>query len=67
MIGLNIIIGLVVLFILSGLKIINEYERGVKFTLGKFSGILKPGLRIVLPIVQSYNKVDMRVKAVDVH
>ena len=43
-----------------------EYERGVKFTLGKFSGVMKPGLRIVVPLIQAWERVDMRVKAVDV-
>lgn len=55
-----------VLFLLSGLKIVKEYERGVKFTLGKYTGIMKPGLRLVIPIIQSWERVDLRVKAVDV-
>lgn len=62
----TIIIVIVVLFFLSGLKVINEYERGVKFALGKFVGIMKPGWRLVIPIFQSYVRVDMRTKAVDV-
>jgi regulator of protease activity HflC (stomatin/prohibitin superfamily) len=56
----------IVLIILSGLKIVKEYERGVKFNLGKYVGIMKPGLRVVIPIIQSWNRVDVRVKAVDV-
>jgi regulator of protease activity HflC (stomatin/prohibitin superfamily) len=48
------------------LKVVKEYERGVKFTLGKFVGVLEPGLRTVIPLVQSWERVDMRVKAVDV-
>ena len=60
---LLIIIGII---ILASIKQINEYERGIKFTLGKFSSIMKPGWRIVLPIFQSYKKVDIRTKAVDV-
>jgi len=48
------------------LKVVNEYERGVKFTLGKFDGVMEPGLRTVIPLVQSWERVDMRVKAVDV-
>ncbi|MBL7051706.1 MAG: slipin family protein [Nanoarchaeota archaeon] len=64
-IGLSIaIIGGVVL--LSSLKVIKEYERSVKFTLGKFSSILKPGLNIVIPILQSHQKADMRVRVADV-
>ncbi len=63
-----IIIGLVifVLFILSGIKQIMEYERGLKFTLGKYSGDMTPGLNIVVPIFQSYERIDIRVKTVDV-
>jgi regulator of protease activity HflC (stomatin/prohibitin superfamily) len=57
---------LVGLYILSCLKIIQEYERGIKFTLGKYSGIMSPGLRVIIPVVQSYQRVDMRVKTVDV-
>lgn len=48
------------------LRQINQYERGVMFTIGKFTGIKEPGWRIVVPIFQSLKKVDMRVKAVDV-
>jgi len=57
---------LLVIIILISLKQINQYEKGVKFTTGKFSGIMEPGWRLVVPIFQSYTKVDMRVKAVDV-
>ncbi|MBR1376920.1 MAG: slipin family protein [Bacilli bacterium] len=60
------IIGIIVVIILVSIKQVNQYERGVKFTLGKFSGIMNPGWNIVLPIFQSYSKVDIRTKAVDV-
>lgn len=46
----------------SFLRQINEYERGVLFTMGRFSGILTPGWKIVIPILQSLRKVDMRTK-----
>ena len=59
-----IIIVLVIIF--SSIRQINQYERGVKFTLGKFSKIMNPGWNLVLPIFQSYEKVDIRTKAVDV-
>ncbi len=52
--------------ILTSIRQINQYERGVKFSFGKFSSIMEPGWRLVLPIIQSYQKVDMRTKAVDV-
>lgn len=62
-----IILGGIVLFvILASIKQINQYERGVKFTLGKFSKIMNPGWNLVFPIFQSYRKVDIRTKAVDV-
>ncbi|MFC1696944.1 slipin family protein [Nanoarchaeota archaeon] len=60
------IIGAVVLIILSSFKVVNEYERGVKFLLGKYVGTIKPGLRIVIPGLMAWHRVDMRVKAVDV-
>jgi len=60
----------IVLFILFvvliSIRQINQYERGVKFTFGKFSSIMQPGWRIVLPVIQMYQKVDIRTKAVDV-
>lgn len=62
----EIIGGVIAFIILVSIRQINQYERGVKFTAGTFSGIMGPGWRIVLPIFQSYKKVDMRVKAVDV-
>jgi regulator of protease activity HflC (stomatin/prohibitin superfamily) len=52
--------------LLASIKQINQYERGVRFTQGKFSGMMEPGWRIVWPIFQSYQKVDIRTKAVDV-
>ena len=63
---LTAVIVIVVLFILSSLKIVKEYERGVRFTLGKYSGMMIPGLRLVIPIIQAWQRVDIRVKAVDV-
>lgn len=45
---------------------INEYERGVLFSRGKFKRVLKPGWNFVIPIFQSYKKVDIRTKADDV-
>lgn len=45
---------------------VNQYERGVMLSLGKFTGVKGPGWRIVIPVFQSMKKVDLRVKAVDV-
>lgn len=65
--NLLLIIGAVIIvIILASIKQINQYERGILFTFGKFSRILTPGWKIVLPIVQSFRKVDIRTRAVDV-
>jgi len=55
-----------VIVILISIKQVNQYQKGIKFTLGKFTKVLDPGWRLVFPIFQSYTKVDLRVKAVDV-
>jgi regulator of protease activity HflC (stomatin/prohibitin superfamily) len=55
-----------VIFILSGIKVVNQYERGVVLTLGRFTGIRQPGLRIVVPIIQSIRRVDVRSTPIDV-
>lgn len=60
------LLGLVLIIILISIRQINEYQRGVRFTLGKYSGLMKPGWRLVFPIIQSHQKVDMRIKTVDV-
>ena len=52
--------------VLISIRQVNQYERGVRFTFGKYTGIMEPGWRLVWPIIQFYRKVDMRVKAVDV-
>ncbi len=63
---LYVILGIVVFIILISIKQIDQYERGVKFTLGKYSKMMNPGWNIVLPIFQSFKKIDIRTKAVDV-
>ena len=47
-------------------KILNEYERGVIFTFGRFTGVKGPGLIILIPLVQRMVKVDLRVVVLDV-
>jgi regulator of protease activity HflC (stomatin/prohibitin superfamily) len=65
--GLMIFILIVVaIFILSGIKIMNQYERGVVLTLGRFTGIRQPGLQIVVPIIQRMIRVDIRSTPIDV-
>ncbi|MBN2884952.1 slipin family protein [Patescibacteria group bacterium] len=60
---LLIFIGIVVL---AFLKQVNQYERGVVFTMGRYSYVMQPGWRLLIPVFQSFRKVDIRVKAVDV-
>ncbi len=60
------VIIVVAIFVLSGIKVIDQYERGVVLTLGKFSGIREPGLRVVVPIFQRIIKVDQRVNTIDI-
>ena len=55
-----------VIFLLSGIKVINQYERGVVLTLGKFSGIKDPGLKYVIPIFQKLIRVDIRTNTIDI-
>lgn len=52
--------------ILISIRQVNQYQRGVKFMFGRYIGMMEPGWRIVLPIIQTYQKVDIRTKAVDV-
>ena len=61
-----IIGGIIIIILLSSIKQIDEYERGVLFSFGKYKKTLKPGWKIVLPVIQSYKKVDIRTKVVDV-
>jgi regulator of protease activity HflC (stomatin/prohibitin superfamily) len=63
--GLLLIIALLVL-VLSGIRIINQYERGVILTLGRYSGNKLPGLRVIVPVFQQMIKVDVRSTPVDV-
>ena len=60
------IIGFIIFIVLISLRQVNQYERGIKFRLGKFVKIMNPGLNIVLPIIESYRKVDIRTKVIDV-
>lgn len=59
------IIFLVVLLFAS-IKQVNQYERGIKMRLGKYVGVVEPGWRIIIPVIESMIKMDIRVKAADV-
>ena len=62
-----IIAGFIVLVLLfAAIKILNEYERGVIFTLGRYTGTKGPGIIIVVPFIQRMVKVDLRLVVLDV-
>jgi len=66
---MNFIIVLVVLLLILlslSVRVLNEYERGVVFTLGRFTGVKGPGLVILWPVVQKMTKVDLRIIVLDV-
>ena len=58
--------GIVLLIVLISIRQVNQYEKGLKFLFGKYYRKMEPGWRLVWPIIQGYEKVDMRTKAVDV-
>ncbi len=60
------IIIVVAIFVLSGIKVVNQYERGVVLTLGRYTGLRDPGLRVVVPIFQRLIRVDIRSTPIDV-
>lgn len=61
-----ILLVLLLIIVIGSIKQISEYERGIKFTCGKFTSIMEPGWRLVFPIFQSYSKIDIRTKVIDV-
>ncbi len=61
-----VIVVIIAVFILSGIKVVNQYERGVVLTLGRYTGIREPGLRVVVPIFQTITRVDVRSMPIDV-
>src|SRR3990167_4595017 len=56
----------IILMLLSGIKLLYQYERGVVFTLGKYNGVKEPGLRWIVPVIQKMQKVDMRIKTAEI-
>lgn len=56
----------VIVVVVSSIRIIDQYERGVVLTLGKYTGVRDPGLRLVVPFIQRMMKVDIRSTPIDV-
>lgn len=61
-----VLLSILFIIVLCSIKQINEYERGILFSYGRFNKILNPGWRFVFPIIQSYSKIDIRTKVIDV-
>src|SRR6201992_1357016 len=61
-----IVVVLIVLLLFSTFRALNEYERGVMLSLGRFTGIKGPGVVIVVPVLQQIRKVDLRVVVLNV-
>jgi len=61
-----VIVALVALFVASAIRIVREYERGVIFRLGRLIGAKGPGLFLIIPIVDTMVKVDLRTVTLDV-
>lgn len=60
------LVSFLVMLVLSGIRLLYEYERGVVFTLGKYSSTRNPGLTIIIPVIQAMRKVDMRIKTAEI-
>lgn len=63
---LIVLIFLALIVIVPGFRIIRQYERGVVFTLGKYSSVRGPGLRVIIPYLQTVTRVDIRTTPIDV-
>jgi regulator of protease activity HflC (stomatin/prohibitin superfamily) len=61
-----IVLVLLIFVVFSAIRVLNEYERGVMFTLGRFTGLKGPGVVLVFPAVQRMQKVDLRVIVLNV-
>ncbi|OGL39018.1 MAG: hypothetical protein A2149_09760 [Candidatus Schekmanbacteria bacterium RBG_16_38_11] len=64
--GIGIFVLIVVLYILMSIKILNEYERGVVFRLGRIIGAKGPGVILVFPVIDTMRRIDLRVVTIDV-
>jgi len=64
--SLPIIVVVLLLVVVSSIRILKEYERGVMFTLGRFTGVKGPGVRLVLPIIQMMKTLELRTVVLNV-
>jgi len=66
MVLFELVVLLVVILLFASIRVLNQWEKGVVLTLGKYSGTLEPGLNLVIPILQSVIRVDMRIRTLDI-
>ncbi len=64
--GVGVVVFIVAIFILSGLKILNEYERGVIFRLGRLTPYRGPGVIFVIPMLEKIMRIDLRTVTLDI-
>ena len=65
--ALIFILILIIIFVIApGMRVVRQFERGVVFTLGKYSGVKGPGLRLIIPYIQTMTRVDVRTTPIDV-
>src|ERR1700723_1860194 len=64
--SIPVIVVILLLLVASSLRVLKEYERGVMFTLGRFTGVKGPGVRLVLPVIQQMKKLELRTVVLNV-
>lgn len=65
-IGLSVVILVLLFVVINAIKVLREYQRGVVFTLGRFTSVKGPGLIFVIPVIQQMVRVDLRIVTMDV-
>jgi len=65
-IAIVVVVAILLVLVASAIRILKEYERGVMFTLGRFTGVKGPGVRLVLPMIQQMKKLDLRTIVLNV-
>ncbi len=63
---MNILLVFLLLFLLSGIRVVYEYKRAVKFRFGKYVSLLQPGLRWIIPVIERIQVVDIRVITINI-
>src|SRR5882724_13686863 len=64
--GVGVVVFIAAIFILSGLKVLNEYERAVVFRLGRLTPYRGPGIVFIIPILERSVRIDLRVVTLDI-